>query len=147
MGFKVRATGILLEDNKILLVRQKVDDSRNWSLPRGTQEFGETLEECMIREMKEETGLIVEIEKLLYVCDRIKEKNHVVHVTFKLRKTGGIVILGYEPEAFANPITDVKMVPIAALNCYGFSECFCKLVKSDFPNSGKYMGLVKNIGL
>lgn len=44
-------------------------------------------------------------------------------------------------------ITDVKMVPLEVLNCYEFSECFCELAKYDFPNSVKYIRLVKNIGL
>lgn len=31
--FKIRPTGILIEDDKILIVRQKVNDARSWSLP------------------------------------------------------------------------------------------------------------------
>lgn len=52
---QVRVTGILIEDEKVLLVKQKVAN-RNWSLPGGRVENGETLEEAMIREMREETG-------------------------------------------------------------------------------------------
>lgn len=59
--FNIRVTGILVEDNKILLVKQKVSDKRNWSLPGGKLEQGETVEQGIIREMKEETGLDVEI--------------------------------------------------------------------------------------
>lgn len=110
-------------------------------------ELGETIEECIIREMKEETGLNVEIERLLYICDRIEDKNHVVHITFSLRKTGGILKLGYEPEEYANPITDIKMVSITELEKFGFSKRFFKVAKSGFPDSGGYMGAVKNIGL
>ncbi|MGE5605088.1 MAG: NUDIX domain-containing protein [Bacteroidota bacterium] len=148
MPIKIRATGILIEDQKILLVKQKVTGSRHWSLPGGTLEFGETIAECIIREMAEETGLKVEIEKLLYICDRIEnDKNQVVHITFKLKRTGGSLKLGYEPEPGANPITDLKMVPIEELSQYGFSERFCYLIKNNFPDSGNYMGSIKNIGL
>ena len=49
MPIKIRVTGILIEDQKILLVKQKVTDSRHWSLPGGTLEFGETIAECLIR--------------------------------------------------------------------------------------------------
>ena len=148
MPIKVRATGILIEDQKILLVKQKVTDSRHWSLPGGTLECGETIAECIIREMAEETGLKVEIEKLLYICDRMEnDQNQVVHITLKLRRTGGSLQLGYEPEPDANPITELKMVPIEELSQYGFSERFCNLVKNNFPDNGNYMGLIKNIGL
>ena len=147
MNFKLRVTGILVEDNQILLVKQRVNDSRNWSLPGGTLETGETLEECMVREMREETGLQVAIEKLLYVCDRINEGHHVVHITFKLKRTGGTLQLGSEPEVWANPITAVKIVAVAELPQYGFSERFCELAQADFPGAGQYRGLIENIGL
>jgi mutator protein MutT len=72
---KVRATAVLIEDGNILLVEQRVTESlaRRWSLPGGTLELGETLEDCIVREMKEETRLDVVIDRLLYVCDRLQE--------------------------------------------------------------------------
>ncbi len=147
MSFKLRVTGILIENERILLVKQHVDDARNWSLPGGTLEAGETLEECLIREMREETGLLVAIEKLLYICDRISENRQVVHITFKIRRSGGDLQLGNEPEPFANPITAVAMIPVAELTQYGFSKCFCDLVQDDFPGAGQYMGRIEHIGL
>ncbi len=74
-SFNIRVTGILIEDDKILLVKQKVSDKRNWSLPGGKLERGETLEQALIREMNEETGFDVDIIKLLYVCDVLAAGN------------------------------------------------------------------------
>jgi mutator protein MutT len=149
MNPKVRATAILIENGHILLTEQKVSESlsRSWSLPGGTLELGETLEECVIREVKEETGLDIVVDKLLYVCDRIMDDRHVVHITLAVRRTGGTLQLGVEPEAGANPIKSVKMVPVSELHEYGFSERFCKLARSGFPNSGTYQGTIANIGL
>ena len=65
----VRVTGVLLHADKILLVQQQTE-SRAWSLPGGKLEPGETLEEGLIREMQEETGLDVRLIKQLYVCDK-----------------------------------------------------------------------------
>jgi len=75
MKTKTRVTGVLAEGNRILLLKQDVtkSSSRKWSLPGGTLEAGETIECCPIREMKEETGLDVEIGDLLYICDRIQD--------------------------------------------------------------------------
>ncbi len=148
-SLKVRATAVLIEDGNILLVEQRVAESlaRGWSLPGGTLEFGETLQECIVREMKEETGLDVAIERLLYVCDRLQDERHVVHVTFAVRRVGGRLQLGAEPEADANPIESVEMVPLASLREYGFSQRFCELALAGFPGSGSYRGSVTNIGL
>ena len=149
MNPQVRATAVLIEDDHILLTEQKVTESlaRSWSLPGGTLETGETLEACVIREMKEETGLEVAVDRLLYVCDRIMDDHHVVHITFAVKRVGGRLQTGVEPEDWANPIKSVRMVPLSELHAYGFSERFCELARSGFPDGGTYQGTVSNIGL
>lgn len=80
--FQIRVTGILIEDGKILLVQQRLSENRAWSLPGGRLEQGETLEQGVVREFKEETGLDVAVDRLLYVCD-IKHSGYTaIHVTF-----------------------------------------------------------------
>ena len=146
---KIRATAVLIEKGRILLVRQRVSASlsRAWSLPGGTLEAGETLEECVIREVKEETGLDVAVERLLYVCDRIADGHHVVHITFGVKRVGGTLGHGVEPEPGAYPIEGVAMVPLSMLPEYGFSQRFHDLAVAGFPDSGAYRGSVTNIGL
>ena len=146
-GLKVRATAVLVENGEILLVEQRVTDSRSWSLPGGTLEVGETLGMCLAREVEEETGLVVGIERLLYVCDRIEAGRQVVHITFAVVRLGGDLGVGEEPEPGANPIRGVKMVPIPALGEYGFDPRFRDLVLAGFPGSGSYQGAIGNIGL
>ena len=146
---KIRATAVLIENGHILLTEQRVSESlsRGWSLPGGTLEIGETLEKCVVREVKEETGLDVAVERLLYICDRIMDRRHVVHITFAVRRVGGELQLGSEPEAGASPIKSVRMVPLSELRQCGFSERFCALAKAGFPNGGTYQGAASNIGL
>lgn len=142
---QVRVTGILIEDEKVLLVKQKVAN-RNWSLPGGRVENGETLEEAMIREMREETGLEVKIKKLLYVCDKPDALPSLLHITFLLERIEGEIRLPSN-EFDHNPIHDVQMVVIEKLSSYGFSNKFIKLASENFLNAGSYQGLKQNIGL
>lgn len=144
--FNIRVTGILIENNKILIVQQKLSESRTWSLPGGRLERGETLEQGLKRELKEETGLTVQIEKLLYLCDVNASGNTILHITFLVSRTDGELTLPTN-EYDANPIHDVRFVPIDELTDYGFSESFIQLIKQDFPNRGSYAGDKKNIGL
>lgn len=51
-------------DQKILMVKNV---GSSWTLPGGAVEKGETLEQAIIREVKEETNLTVEIEHLVAV--------------------------------------------------------------------------------
>jgi ADP-ribose pyrophosphatase YjhB (NUDIX family) len=147
MNPKVRATAVLIKDNKILLVEQRVSGTRSWSLPGGTLEMGETLEACVVREVEEETGLIVRVDGLLYLGDRIEEGRHVVHITFAVAKVGGRLRVGAEPEPGANPISGVEMAPIESLVEYGFDRRFRDLALAGFPDKGSYVGAVTHIGL
>jgi ADP-ribose pyrophosphatase YjhB (NUDIX family) len=97
--------------------------------------------------MREETGLDVAIERLLYVCDRIADGQHAVHITFAVKRIGGCLHTGTEPEPGANPIHSVSMVPLTVLAEYDFSERFITLAMQGFPNAGTYQGAVENIGL
>ncbi|HDR7323123.1 MULTISPECIES: NUDIX hydrolase [Bacillus cereus group] len=142
---QVRVTGILIESEKVLLVKQKVAN-RDWSLPGGRVENGETLEEAMIREMKEETGLDVKVKNLLYVCDKPDALPFLLHITFLLERMEGEITLPSN-EFDHNPIQDVQMVRIEELSSYGFSEKFTKLASEKFLNAGSYQGLKQNIGL
>lgn len=142
----IRVTGILIENDEILLVKQKLSNTRSWSLPGGRLERGETLEQALKRELKEETGLVVDLVRMLYLCDVKSSFNTVLHVTFLVERRDGKLTLPTN-EFDENPIHDVRFVPIKKLVDYGFSEGFVQLVEQGFPNAGNYMGDKRNIGL
>jgi len=143
----IRLTGILIEHEKILLLKQETDSERKWSLPGGKLEFGETIEDGLKREMKEETGLDIELERLLYVCDYFPSKEkHIVHITFLVKKSGG-KIGNIDTSADTRKIESVEMVDLNKLTEHGFSEKFQNLTLSGFKAKGNYLGKKKNIGL
>ncbi len=144
---RIRVTGVVIEDGRILLLDQDTEATRSWSLPGGKVEEGESLAAALVREMREETGLEVEPGRLLYVCDHLPGSGvHIVHVTFEARRTGGrlgAVISGADTRA----IRGVKFVSLDELPTLGFSERFTALARQGFPGAGSYMGAKASIGL
>jgi ADP-ribose pyrophosphatase YjhB (NUDIX family) len=143
----VRVTGVVIEDDRVLLLNQDTDTGRSWSLPGGKVEEGETLAAALVREMREETGLDVEPGRLLYVCDHLPgDGTHVVHLTFEVRRTGGTageVTAGVD----TRPIRSVEFVKLADLPSLGFGVRFAELAMAGFPSAGSYMGAKASIGL
>jgi len=141
---QVRVTGIVLKNESILLVKQEVNKNRKWSLPGGRVEPNETLNVAIKRELFEETGLSVEIERFLYLCE--KPKANLLHITFLCKNINGKIKLPTK-EFDSNPITDVRFVKVSSIQKYGFSDKFQLIVEKGFPNSGNYIGLKEKIGL
>lgn len=66
--FQVFAAAVIFDQNQnILLVKVTYQKIHPWGLPGGGLEYGEHPEEAVVREVREETGLIVDVEKLLLV--------------------------------------------------------------------------------
>ncbi len=91
---KVIVAGLVERDGRFLLVKEMMESgTEKWIIPGGTVEFGESLEDALIREMKEETNLDVEIERFLDFKEIIRTQfdYHTVIFFFLVRaKNSGI---------------------------------------------------------
>ena len=100
---RVDVAYVLLYDNdgeNILMVKNKGSRSSYYTLPGGAVESGETLEEAAIREVKEETGLNVELEGVLAVSEAFFEEqgHHTIFFTFKGRIIDGEINISFPEE-------------------------------------------------
>ncbi len=74
LSIRVAAKAVIIEDGEILLTRNLHPDDPDgefFLLPGGGQHHGERLDECLRREVCEETGYSVEVEDVLWVRDYI----------------------------------------------------------------------------
>lgn len=96
----IRYQGAIVRDEKILLIRHRHHDTGEsyWLFPGGGIEEGETEEECVEREMWEETNLRVSAARLL--LDKPTESGDVYkrRRTFLCSVLSGTAAPGYEPE-------------------------------------------------
>ncbi len=83
---------ILNDKGELLLqLRNKAPEKEYWSIPGGRVELFETFENAVKREVKEETGVEIEVIRLLGICDHIikNEEKHWVSPSYLCKITEG----------------------------------------------------------
>ena len=99
--------GVIVDNGRALIVKRAHEPRKGeWSLPGGTVELGETLVEAARREIKEETGLDVEVGEVIEVFDRVHRVDgriqyHFVIVDYLCRPIGGTLQAGDDAESVA----------------------------------------------
>jgi 8-oxo-dGTP pyrophosphatase MutT (NUDIX family) len=96
----VRFQGLIIRDHKILIIRgfEISTGISFWVIPGGHQEAGESEEECIIREMREETHLEVQVEKLVMEQTFPLDGPDAVNKSFLCTPIGGQLKPGSEPD-------------------------------------------------
>lgn len=79
----VSAAGIVLDASgkRVLLIHRR--DNGRWEPPGGVLELGETIEDAVVREVEEETGARVEVERLTGVYKNMRQG--IVALVFRCR--------------------------------------------------------------
>ena len=79
--FSVRVRAFIKKNEKVLLVKEQ--EEHYYETPGGGVQRGETIEQALRREVLEETGYAVKIEKILDVAEKmLKDGRHAIHLIF-----------------------------------------------------------------
>lgn len=90
-----RAFAAIIDEGRILMTKHVYPDGSFWTLPGGGLEEGETFEEAVIREVKEEVNLEVEVVDYLFTGQYSGGEERCFLVRPLNEKTP---LLGYDPE-------------------------------------------------
>ena len=131
--------GVVIEEGRALLVRRGAEPLRGqWSIPGGSLELGETLEEGVARELLEETGLVVRVVQLIEVFERIVPGDAAKTDRVKPEPRFHYVIADYLCErisgeaAAASDVTEVAFVREEELGKYGLTETATRILRQAF---------------
>ncbi len=114
----VVAVGAIVFDDRgrvLLVERARPPGVGLWTVPGGRLEGAETLAQAVAREVREETGLTVEVGALACVVERIGDDYHFVILDYLAREIGGTLAAASdaraarfvgEGELAALPLTD-----------------------------------------
>ncbi|HKJ44486.1 MAG TPA: NUDIX domain-containing protein [Balneolales bacterium] len=127
---RVRVNGLLVRQRSLLMVKMNTPtmDEPFWMPPGGGLKFGETMEEAVRREMKEETGLQVKVNELQYVSEYVRPPWHAVEFYFNSELIDGEVALGEDPELIGQIqyLQDIKFISFKDFPSFNIAPPYLK---------------------
>jgi 8-oxo-dGTP diphosphatase len=115
---------VILDGDKILLEQRKNEPSKGkWSVPGGLVELGESLEDAVVREVKEETGLDVYEPRLVDVVNYVSYGERGAVIYHYVIVDYLVTVMRGKPKA-ASDAAALKWVPFNELEQYDLTESF-----------------------
>lgn len=149
MRHRVRAAAIVVKGDSMLLVQHQEDGRTWWVPPGGRVERGESLIECARRETLEETGILVDLGKIVYVRETVEPDCYHCEIFFLATSYSGQVVTGQNPgvgvDATAHAILDSRFVRRGEMHELTIAPseiktAFWEYLAAGFPET-QYLGL------
>ena len=122
---------VIIREGKIALIKRGNEPGKGkWSVPGGLVELGETLEQTVIRETKEETGLDVENPRLIDVVSYVdldekgKIRYHYIIIDY-------LVHVKYGTAEAASDAAELRWVPFDEVENYDLTRSFRLFFKNN----------------
>lgn len=130
---KVTAAAIIEQNGKILLVKRGTEPFRGyWAIPGGHVDFGETAEQAVAREAKEETGLDIKPRFFRYFDEIFEDVNfHAVVLVFSCTTFSG------KTEFDGKEIADLKWFSYEQIKCLKMAFLHKEILEEWMKRNGK----------
>ena len=124
------AAAVVIHEGRVLLIRRgQPPDAGEWSIPGGAVELGESVEDALRREIREETGLEIAVGPLLEIYERVERDDdggvrfHFVVLDYAATVVGGTLRAG-------DDAADVALADPGDLDRYALADTVRRVISA-----------------
>ncbi len=115
---RIRVAALIVREGKILLAMHEKGGRRYWLLPGGGVEYGESIEEALVRELQEEAWLEIIPGDILWIVDSIPDDHHRHVLNLILSAQALSDVLSPHPDAVLRDVQWIEVEHLAELEIF-----------------------------
>lgn len=126
---RVGVGGVVLDDGRVLLVRRgRPPGQGRWSIPGGLVGLGERLEDAVVREVEEESGLRVRVLGLCGVIDRVIQGDDADSIRYHYVIVDYVSVVESGELCAGSDAAEARWVPVDELGQYDITDGVAAMV-------------------